>query len=210
MSSSGWAFNPVCVRGRRRLPGRAVLTRVGLVALVSARATLASAVSASAQTFTTTSSPTGPGVPIIPPQNPGAIGIFSSCSSDAECLADAHGVRATQDTQMPEKAGAVVSYSDSQASVTTFTVEQQLSGGVGKGGCVAPPSHKRKGETACIRYQTLGSCAHADAAGANRFRFMGRFNGGELKPGAYLMIASPRNRAGLRGATVKQAFKVVR
>lgn len=113
-------------------------------------------------------------------------------------------------TQVKEKAGTLVSYSDSQAAVTTFTVDQTLSGVISKGRCVAAPAHARKHETACIRHHTLGSFAHADAAGTNRFRFMGRLNGAELKPGPYLMLASPRNRAGLSGATVRQVFEVVR
>jgi hypothetical protein len=113
-------------------------------------------------------------------------------------------------TQLDRKAGTVVSYGDTQVATTTFTVKQQLAGVIKNGRCVAAPRHKRKGVKACVRTETLGSFVHADAAGANRFRFLGRLNGRVLKPGAYLMSGSPRSRSGRRGAAVQHAFKVVR
>jgi len=113
-------------------------------------------------------------------------------------------------TQLRRNAGTVVSYRDTQKATTTFTVKQQLAGVIKNGRCVAAPRHKRKGEKGCIRTETLGSFVHADAAGANRFRFMGRLNGRVLKPGDYLMSGSPRSRSGRRGAAVQHGFKVVR
>ncbi len=47
--------------------------------------------------FTTTANPTGPGTPIIPPQNPATDGLFGFCSTDAQCLADLNGDNALQD-----------------------------------------------------------------------------------------------------------------
>lgn len=113
-------------------------------------------------------------------------------------------------TQLRRNAGTVVSYRDTQIATTTFTVKQQLAGVIKSGRCVAAPRHKRKGEKECIRTETLGSFVHADAAGANRFRFMGRLNGRVLKPGDYLMSGSPRSPSGRRGAAVQHAFTVVR
>ncbi len=113
-------------------------------------------------------------------------------------------------TQLRRNAGTVVSYRDTQIATTTFTVKQQLAGVIKSGRCVAAPRHKRKGEKECIRTETLGSFVHADVAGANRFRFMGRLNGRVLKPGDYVIDASPRNRTGRAGATVQHAFTVVR
>src|SRR5450755_1678713 len=52
-------------------------------------------------TFTTASVPTGPGTPIVPPQNPTANGIFANCSTDAECLADLNGDAALQEGLPP-------------------------------------------------------------------------------------------------------------
>ncbi len=51
-------------------------------------------------TFSTTASPTGPGVPINPPNNPSANGIFGQCSGDPACVNDMNGVRAAQE-QLP-------------------------------------------------------------------------------------------------------------
>ena len=53
-------------------------------------------------TFTTTSVPTGPGTPIVPPQNPPADGIFGGgCSTDTECVADLNGDTALQEGLPP-------------------------------------------------------------------------------------------------------------
>lgn len=51
-------------------------------------------------TFTTASAPTGPGTPIVPPNNPPANGIFGVCSTDPACVNDVNGVRAAQE-QLP-------------------------------------------------------------------------------------------------------------
>ena len=51
-------------------------------------------------TFSTTASPTGPGTPIKPPNNPSANGIFGQCSGDPACVNDMNGVRAAQE-QLP-------------------------------------------------------------------------------------------------------------
>ncbi len=51
-------------------------------------------------TFSTTASPTGPGTPINPPNNPSANGIFGQCSGDPACVNDMNGVRAAQE-QLP-------------------------------------------------------------------------------------------------------------
>jgi hypothetical protein len=51
-------------------------------------------------TFSTTASPTGPGTPIDPLNNPPVNGIFGQCSGDAACVNDMNGVRAAQE-QLP-------------------------------------------------------------------------------------------------------------
>ena len=51
-------------------------------------------------TFSTTASPTGPGTPINPPNNPSSNGIFGQCSGDPACVNDMNGVRAAQE-QLP-------------------------------------------------------------------------------------------------------------
>lgn len=50
-------------------------------------------------TFTTTANPSGPGKPIVPPQNPPGNGIFTGgCATDAACVSDSNGVRADQES----------------------------------------------------------------------------------------------------------------
>jgi len=53
------------------------------------------------QSLTTPPAPTGPGVPLVPPQNPPTSGFFSFCSTDAECLSDMNGIRALQEGLPP-------------------------------------------------------------------------------------------------------------
>jgi hypothetical protein len=112
-------------------------------------------------------------------------------------------------TRPNSNAGTIISYTDSQAATTTFTLERQVAGAIKHGRCVAAPRRAHTGTTACVRYVTLGSFTHADSVGVNRFRFMGRLNGLALRRGTYLMTASPRSRTGQVGPTLKHAFKIV-
>ena len=54
------------------------------------------------QTLTTTPNPSGPGTPIVTPQQPPANGFFSgNCDTDVRCLNDMNGVRAAQEGLPP-------------------------------------------------------------------------------------------------------------
>ena len=66
---------------------------------------------------------------------------------------------------------AKVSYNDTEAATTTFEVLRRA-------------GHKR--------FKKLGSFMHKDAKGANALRFDGRVGGRALKPGAYVLQATPR------------------
>ena len=57
---------------------------------------------------------------------------------------------------------------------------------------------------------TVGSFTHADTAGANSVRFSGRLHGRALAPRSYRLMATPRNAAGLTGATVDAVFSITR
>ncbi len=114
------------------------------------------------------------------------------------------------DTLLEPKLGTIVSYSDSEQAITTLTIEQQLTGVLRHGKCVTTSRLAAKSATSCTRDETLGTLEHADTAGRNRFRYVGRLNGRKLKPGAYLMTASPRNAFGSRGRTLAVAFTVGR
>jgi hypothetical protein len=100
--------------------------------------------------------------------------------------------------------GTLVTYNDSVAATTTFTVRRPTVGRRKGGACVKarkrPPKAKR-----CTRYAKVRSLTHADVAGANRFRLKDR----KLKPGAYRLRAVPRNSAGA-GKAVTKRFRVKR
>jgi hypothetical protein len=112
-------------------------------------------------------------------------------------------VRATK-----RKFGAIVSYRDSQAARTTFTVQRRAAGRRQGRRCTKPGKRNRRGKR-CTRFVSVGSFRHTDVAGANRFRFTGRVRHHKLAPGSYRLVAVPRNAAG-PGATKRATFKVKR
>ena len=103
--------------------------------------------------------------------------------------------------------GTKISYRDTRAAVTTFTVLKPLHGVKVKGKCVKP-SKKRHGKR-CMRYVPVGRFTHVDVAGANAFRWRGKVGGHKLKPGSYKLRAVPV--AGqLAGKAVAATFRVVK
>lgn len=103
--------------------------------------------------------------------------------------------------------GTKVSYGDTQAAITTFTVLQPR-GGIRQGKrCVAAKRGRRGGR--CKRHVALGHFTHRDRAGANSFHFTGRLHGKKLPPGAYQLQAVPRF-AGRSGRLVRVSFRVIR
>ncbi len=108
--------------------------------------------------------------------------------------------------------GTLISYSDSQAATTTFSVLRSARGVRSGHACVAPPRHRRAGRRykSCTRYVTVGSFTHIDKAGANQVRFSGRLHGHALAPRAYRLTATPRSAAGLSGVAVGAVFTIKR
>jgi CSLREA domain-containing protein len=107
--------------------------------------------------------------------------------------------------------GATVSYTDSEAATTTFTIVELEKGlRSGKGLCKASKhSKKPKHGKACTKEVKLkGSFAHSDTSGHNQFVFTGHFDGHALTKGSYVLIATPRFD-GLSGPRVSVAFKVL-
>jgi hypothetical protein len=116
-------------------------------------------------------------------------------------------------TQSPKHVGTVVSYSDSLAATSTFTIARGATGVIRHGRCVVGARGSkgtRKAARACIRYTTLGSFSHVDVAGTNRFRFLGRLNGRRLHPGVYRMTVAAISAHGRAGAPVSLPFTIVR
>jgi sugar lactone lactonase YvrE len=106
--------------------------------------------------------------------------------------------------------GAAVSYRDSRAARTTFTVlSRRLEIAGAKHGCVKPPrTTRRMGIKHCIRYVRVGSFIHNDRVGSNRFRFTGRVGGRKLAPGRYQLQAQP-TLVGYSGVRRTVAFRVI-
>jgi virginiamycin B lyase len=108
------------------------------------------------------------------------------------------------------RTAATISYRDSEAATTTFTVLQRRPG-IRKGKrCVKAPKHPPAKRGRCMRLVVLGSFTNADRAGDNRLRFAGRVRGRKLKPGRYQLRAVARNGAGQTGRAVLTRFRIKR
>jgi hypothetical protein len=108
------------------------------------------------------------------------------------------------------KTGTTVSYDDSAAAATTFTVKRAVPG-VKRGHSCAKPSRKTRRGKRCTRLVPVsGSFRHADTPGANRFKFTGRIGGVALTPGNYLLQATPRGGDGKVGAAASSQFHIIR
>ena len=107
------------------------------------------------------------------------------------------------------KYGAKVTYTLNLAASVRFTVVQKSPGRKTKLGCSKPTKHNRKAPK-CTRLQPLGgSFTHAGRPGSNSFHFTGRIAGHTLKPGRYLLIATP-SASGLRGRRASASFQIIR
>ena len=114
--------------------------------------------------------------------------------------------RRTEPPSASVRTGSTVSYSDTVAATTTFTVERRTTGRFVDGSCVRTTqrnhSHKH-----CTRLVKLGHFTHADGSGSNRFHFTGRVGARKLAPGHYLLVAVARNSVGA-GPAVTVSFAV--
>jgi len=111
----------------------------------------------------------------------------------------------------PRTAGAKVSYSVNVPSTVRFTVRQERSGrrkGRGKAArCVAETRLNRKAAE-CTRTVTLPEAFKQTARGAaNGFRFTGRLGGRPLKPGPYMLVATP-TASGRSGRSASSRFRI--
>jgi hypothetical protein len=105
------------------------------------------------------------------------------------------------------KYGATISYRDSQAAITTFTVLRVSSGRRQGKSCRRPSRSNRHGKR-CTLLTALGSFTHSDtAAAAAKLHFSGRLKGHRLPRGPYRLQAVPHNAAGT-GAAATRNFTV--
>jgi hypothetical protein len=102
--------------------------------------------------------------------------------------------------------GTTVSYRDSAAARTTFTILAARRGiRNGEGQCV----RRRSGRTgrSCTRYVSVGTFTRRDIAGFNTFVFTGRIGGRKLPSGSYKLQAVARTDAG-RSTAVRVNFRI--
>jgi hypothetical protein len=157
------------------------------------------------QTFTITAPAPPPGpLPVAPVLSAVTLSktTFRTAASGPSALAARARVRA-------RPTGTVLSYTDSEAATTTFTITRRVAGARSGRSCVAP-SRRLRHARRCTRTLTLGSFTHSDAAGANRLRFSGRLHGHRLAPGRYTLSARARSSAGLLGTPRSVGFRIVR
>jgi hypothetical protein len=107
------------------------------------------------------------------------------------------------------KAGAVVSYRDSQLATATFTVLRPVSGVRRGGRCGTAPKHLKRGSKRCRLLTPVGTFTHTDTAGANRLRFTGRIHGAKLHRGSYVLRLVARNVAGQSSAAMSASFRII-
>ncbi|HEX8715100.1 MAG TPA: hypothetical protein VF706_05965 [Solirubrobacteraceae bacterium] len=101
--------------------------------------------------------------------------------------------------------GAKISWRDSVAATTTFTI-MRPSAGRRQGKSCKKPSKRNKHGKRCMLLNKVGTFTHVDVAGANSIHFSGRVKG-KLTPGNYVLQGLPRNGAGA-GAVVSRPFKI--
>jgi CSLREA domain-containing protein len=102
------------------------------------------------------------------------------------------------------KKKTTISYRDSEAATTTFTVFRATSGVKHGKRCTKKTRHARG--RGCTLLAKLGSFEHADTLGANKFRLPARVGGHKLTTAKYVIRATPRLGAST-GRTAGVTFK---
>jgi hypothetical protein len=149
--------------------------------------------------------PTPPVAKITTPPTKPIVGVLSALTiSPSAFLAAPKG--ATISRAKKKKYGAKITYRDSQAGTTTFTVLLPSVGRRQGRSCKRPGKANRRGKR-CTIYKALGSFTHTDTAGANSLHFSGRLNGKRLPKGSYRLQAVPHDAAG-NGAAVSVKFTI--
>ncbi len=92
--------------------------------------------------------------------------------------------------------GTTITYRDTIAATTTFTVDRKIRGVRSGKKCVAPRGHIAKGARRCSLTVTRGSFSHVDNAGSNKMRFTGQIHGKPLAPAHYSLLVVASNAAG--------------
>ncbi len=104
--------------------------------------------------------------------------------------------------------GSTVSYTNSGAGTSTFTVLAPARGERHGKSCRSKARRTRHRGRACTLYRPLGSFSHADTAGAQSFYFTGRLRGRKLKRGGYRLEVRAAYAGGRRSAPLVASFTV--
>jgi subtilisin family serine protease len=122
-------------------------------------------------------------------------------------------VAARHGPTIARRGGAVLSYTDSEPSVTQFTIRTtELGVRDARGRCVRPRGSTPRAfprSSRCTRYPLIGSFSRRDRIGRNSFHFSGRVAGHTLAPRSYRLRALP-TFAGQTGTSASARFRVMR
>jgi hypothetical protein len=110
------------------------------------------------------------------------------------------------------KSGTVLTYSDSRAASTTFSILRARKGVRLGNRCLKAPKHRmsKREPRPCNRVALLGTFTHRDHTGRNRLRFTGRVRGRKLERGAYRLSAVARSSDGKASPAVTKRFRIKR
>jgi hypothetical protein len=106
--------------------------------------------------------------------------------------------------------GTTFSFSLNEQATVTFSFAQRVSGRNVSGKCVTRTEKNRR-KTACTRTVTAGSLTFTGHSGSNAVAFQGRISTvKKLKPGAYALVITATNSAGVRSAPRSLSFTIVK
>jgi|GEM_PF-1494569 len=152
------------------------------------------------QTFVTTTAPPPP----PPPPPPSAPVLSGLVLSPSKFRAAASG------SSTAKRTGTTVKYRLSTAAKVKFVVERASKGRRSGSKCVKATRSNAK-KKSCTRYVTLaGSLTRQGKAGANSFRFTGRWGGHKLKSGSYRLRAVATSPAGRASSPRRASFRIVK
>jgi hypothetical protein len=105
------------------------------------------------------------------------------------------------------KQSATVSYTDTQAARTAFTLQRAMPGRLDGHGCSTATKHNRR-HRHCVRWVSVrATFTHSDTPGSNHFRFSARPIARKLAEGQYRLQATPRAH-GLVGRTLTAELEI--
>ena len=103
---------------------------------------------------------------------------------------------------------ATVSYTDTQAARTTFTLQRAMPGRLNGRSC-ATPTKRNHSHRHCTRWVNAGATlTHNDTPGSDQFLLTARQIARKLAPGQYRLQATPRAN-GLAGHTLSATLRIV-